>query len=169
MQWETAAATSLQSCPTLCDPIDGSPPGSPVLGILQARTLEWDAIAFSDSGRLLGNKKPRPTNAWKDGWTSKAKEARHKNTVIHLYETSRKGKTMKTWSRSAFSWGWGWEGGDWNGPRQNFQGHENVLKLDCGGTSLVVQGLRLCSQSWSIPGQGTRSHKLQLGVSACHN
>ena len=42
-----AAAKSLQSCLTLCDPIDGSPPGSPVPGILQARTLEWAAIAFS--------------------------------------------------------------------------------------------------------------------------
>ena len=39
---------SLQSCPTLCDPIDGSPPGSPVPGIHQARTLEWVAIAFSE-------------------------------------------------------------------------------------------------------------------------
>ena len=39
-----AAAKSLQSCPTLCDPIDSSPPGSPVPGILQARTLEWVAI-----------------------------------------------------------------------------------------------------------------------------
>ena len=44
-----AAAKSLQSCPTLCDPIDGSPPGSPVPGILQARTLEWGAIAFSNA------------------------------------------------------------------------------------------------------------------------
>ena len=44
-----AAAKLLQSCPTLCDPIDGSPPGSPVLGILQARTLEWVAISFSTS------------------------------------------------------------------------------------------------------------------------
>ena len=52
-----AAATSLQSCPTLCDPIDGSPPGSPVPGILQARTLEWVAISFS--------------NAWK--WKVKVK------------------------------------------------------------------------------------------------
>ena len=43
-----AAAKLLQSCPTLCDPIDGSPPGSPVPGILQARILEWDAIAFSN-------------------------------------------------------------------------------------------------------------------------
>ena len=42
-----AAAKSLQSCPTLCDPIDGSPQGSPVPGILQARTLEWDAISVS--------------------------------------------------------------------------------------------------------------------------
>ena len=42
-----AATKSLQSCPTLCDPIDGSPPGSPVSGILQARVLEWGAIAFS--------------------------------------------------------------------------------------------------------------------------
>ena len=50
----TAAAKSLQSCPTLCNPIDGSPPGSPVPGILQARTLEWVAISFS--------------NAWKEKW-----------------------------------------------------------------------------------------------------
>ena len=54
-----AAAKSLQSCPTLCDPIDGSPPGSPVPGILQARTLEWLAISFSSAwkwkvkGKLL--------------------------------------------------------------------------------------------------------------------
>ena len=52
-----AAAKSLQSCPTLCDPIDGSPPGSSVPGILQARTLEWVAISFS--------------NAWK--WKVKVK------------------------------------------------------------------------------------------------
>ena len=50
-------AKSLQSCPTLCDPIDGSPPGFPISGILQARTLEWVAISFS--------------NAWK--WKEKVK------------------------------------------------------------------------------------------------
>ena len=44
-----AAAKSPQSCPTLCDPIDGSPPGSPIPGILQARTLEWVAISFSNA------------------------------------------------------------------------------------------------------------------------
>ena len=45
----SAAAKSLQSCPTLCYPTDGSPPGSPVPGILQARTLEWVAISFSNA------------------------------------------------------------------------------------------------------------------------
>ena len=44
-----AAAKLLQSCPILCDPIDGSPPGSPVPGILQARTLQWVAISFSNA------------------------------------------------------------------------------------------------------------------------
>ena len=58
MSWNAAAAAeSLQSCPTLCNPVDGSPPGSPVPGILQARALEWVAISFS--------------NAWK--WKVKVK------------------------------------------------------------------------------------------------
>ena len=56
-----AAAKSPQSCPTLCDPIDGSPPGSPIPGILQARTLEWVAISFS--------------SAWK--WKAKVKSLSH--------------------------------------------------------------------------------------------
>ena len=60
-QIASAAAKSLQSCPTLCDPIDGSPPGSPIPGILQARTLEWAAISFSD--------------AWK--WKVKGKSLSH--------------------------------------------------------------------------------------------
>ena len=62
-----AAAKSHQSCPTLCDPMDGSPPGSPVPGILQARTLEWVAISFS--------------NAWK--WTVKVKSL----SRVWLFET----------------------------------------------------------------------------------
>ena len=48
-KYAAAAAKSLQSCPTLCDPIDGGPPGSPVPGILQARTLEWVTISFSNA------------------------------------------------------------------------------------------------------------------------
>ena len=47
--FSAAAAKSLQSCPTLCDPIDGSPPGSPIPGILQVRALEWVAISFSNA------------------------------------------------------------------------------------------------------------------------
>ena len=46
--WRAAAARSLQSCPTLCDPVDGSLAGSSILGILQARMLEWVAISFSN-------------------------------------------------------------------------------------------------------------------------
>ena len=49
MEYAIAAAKSLQSWPTLCDPIDDSPPGSSVLGILQARILEWVAISFSNA------------------------------------------------------------------------------------------------------------------------
>ena len=51
LEW-AAAAKSLQSCPTLCDPIDSSPPGSPIPRILQARTLEWVAISFSNAWRV---------------------------------------------------------------------------------------------------------------------
>ena len=63
VSFQIAAATAklLQLCPTLCDPIGGSPPGSPVPGILQARTLEWIAISFS--------------NAWK--WKVKGKSLSH--------------------------------------------------------------------------------------------
>ena len=53
-----AAAKSVQSCPTLCNPIDGSPPGSPVPGILQARTLEWVAISFSNAWKWKVKVKP---------------------------------------------------------------------------------------------------------------
>ena len=52
-----AAAKSLQSCPTLCDPRDGSPPGSPVPGIFQVRTLEWVAISFSNAWKWKGKVK----------------------------------------------------------------------------------------------------------------
>ena len=55
------AAKSLQSCPTLCDPIDGSPPGSSVPGILQARTLEWVAISFSNACMHAKSLQSRPT------------------------------------------------------------------------------------------------------------
>ena len=69
-----AAAESLQSCLTLCDPVDGSPPGCPVPGILQARTLEWVAISFS--------------NAWK--WKVKVKSFSHvRPSVTHGLQPTR--------------------------------------------------------------------------------
>ena len=67
-----AAAKSLQSCPTLCDPVEGSPPGSPAPGILQARTLEWVAISFS--------------NAWK--WKVKRKSLSHVQLLVTPWTTA---------------------------------------------------------------------------------
>ena len=56
-----AAAVSLQSCPTLCDPMDGSPPGSSIPGILQARMLEWVAISFSNAYIIAKSLQSCPT------------------------------------------------------------------------------------------------------------
>ena len=67
-----AVAKSFQSCPTLCDPRDGIPPGSPVPGILQARTLEWVAISFS--------------NAWK--WKVKVKLLSHVQLLATPWTTA---------------------------------------------------------------------------------
>ena len=73
-----AAAKSLQSCPTLCDPIDSSPPGSPVPGILQARILEWVAISFS--------------NAWK--WKVKSEVTQLCLTLSDLMDCSLPGTSV---------------------------------------------------------------------------
>ena len=73
-----AAAKSLQSCPTLCDPIDGSPPGSPIPGILQARTLEWVAISFS--------------KAWK--WKVKVKSLKSCLTLCNSMDCSLPGSSV---------------------------------------------------------------------------
>ena len=90
-----AAAKLLQSCPTLCDPRDGSPPGSPVPGILQARTLEWVAISFS--------------NAWK--WKVKVKSAQSCPTPSDTMDCSPPGSSdhgifqarVLEWGATAFS------------------------------------------------------------------
>ena len=88
----SAAAKSLQLCPTLCDPIDGSPLGSPVPGILQARTLEWVVISFSD--------------AWK--WKVKVKSFSHVRllttpwTVAHQAPSSMGFSRQEYWSGVPF-------------------------------------------------------------------
>ena len=81
-----AAAKSLQSCPTLCDPIDGSPPGSPVPGILQARTLEWAAIAFS--------------NAWK--WKVKVKSLSHVRLFVTPWTAAYQAPLSMGFSRQEY-------------------------------------------------------------------
>ena len=78
-----AAAKSLQSCPTVCDPIDSSPPGSPVPGILQTRTLEWVAISFS--------------NAWK--WKVKVKSL----SRVRLLATPWTAAYQAPWSKDTTS------------------------------------------------------------------
>ena len=85
----TAAAKSLQSCPTLCDPIDGSPPGSPIPGILQARTLEWVAISFS--------------NAWK--WKEKVKTHSHVRLVAPPKTAAYQSPPSMGFSRQEY-WSW---------------------------------------------------------------
>ena len=85
-----AAAKSLQSCPTLCDPRDSSPPGSPVPGILQARTLEWVAISFS--------------NAWK--WKVKNEVAQSCLTLSDPTDSSLPGSSIHgTFLTRVLEWG----------------------------------------------------------------
>ena len=81
-----AAAKSLQSCPTLCDPIDGSPPGTLVPGILQARTLEWVAISFS--------------NAWK--WKVKVKSLIHVRLLATQWTAAYQAPSSMGFSRQAY-------------------------------------------------------------------
>ena len=101
-----AAAKALQSCPTLCNPIDSSPPGSPIPGILQARTLEWVAISFS--------------NAWKWKVKVKVKSLSHIRllatpwTACSLPSSSVHGifqARVLEWGAIAFSWWSQWEYG----------------------------------------------------------
>ena len=92
-----AAAKSLQSCPTLCDPRDGSPSGSPVPGILQARTPEWVAISFS--------------NAWK--WKVKGKSLSRVRLLVSPW-TAADQASLSMWSRQewvaiSFSNAWKWK------------------------------------------------------------
>ena len=81
-----AAAKSLQSCPTLCDPIDGSPPGFPIPGILQARTLEGVAISFS--------------NAWK--WKVKVKSLSHVRLVATPWTAANQAPPSMGFSRQEY-------------------------------------------------------------------
>ena len=84
--YAAAAAKSLQSCPTLCDPPDGSPPGSPIPGILRARTLEWVAISFS--------------NAWK--WKVKVKSLSHVQVLATPWTAAHQAPPSMGFSRQEY-------------------------------------------------------------------
>ena len=112
-----AAAKLFQSCLILCDPIDGSPPGSPVPGILQARTVEWVAISFS--------------SAWK--WKVKVKSLSHVRlfatpwTAVYQAPLSMGFSRQEYWSGCHCLLQWGWESTSfireqgWGGPAQQNQ------------------------------------------------
>ena len=100
-----AAAKSLQSCRTLCDPIDGSLPGSPVSGILQARTLEWVAISFS--------------NAWK--WKVKVKSLSHVRLLATPWTAAYQAPLSMGFSRQEY----------WNGlPLPSPETYTTICKID---------------------------------------
>ena len=96
-----AAAKSLQSCPTLCNPIDGSPPGSPIPGILQAKTLEWVAISFS--------------NAWK--WKVKVKSLSRVQLFATPWTAAYQAPPSMGFSRQEY-----WSGVPLPSPREGLRG-----------------------------------------------
>ena len=102
-----AAAKSLQSCPTLCDPIDGSPPGSPVPRILQARTLEWVAISFS--------------NAWK--WKVKVKSLSRVQLLATPWTAAYQAPPSMVFSRQEY-----WSGVPLPSP---YKGTSRILSWKC--------------------------------------
>ncbi|XDA78794.1 hypothetical protein R6Z07F_008863 [Ovis aries] len=108
-----AAANSLQSCLTLCDPIDGSPLGSPVPGILQARTLEWVAISFSTM-----KVKSESEVAQSYLTPNDPMDCNLPGSLVHGIFQAR----VLEWGAIAFSEGWKWEGDKGQDLRRGFAG-----------------------------------------------
>ena len=126
LPWPSDAAKSLQSCPTLCDPIDGSPPGSPVPGILQARTLEWVAVSFS--------------NAWK--WKVKVNSLSRVRLLVTSWTAAYQAPLPMGFSRQEY-----WSGVPLPSPKDPFRGAFNFRFLGhtlcghyiyCGHTLLCI-------------------------------
>ena len=140
--WEPAAAAAklLQSCPTLCNPIDGSPPGSPVPGILQARTLEWVAISFS--------------SAWK--WKVKVKSLSRVWLLPTPWTTAYQAPPSMGFSRQEY-----WSGVPLPSPTENLQVINSVLatgvkwwrKYISGFTDLIIHQwlMAVGIESWWNP------------------
>ena len=114
----SAAAKSLQSCPTLCDPIDSSPPGSPIPGILQARILEWVAISFS--------------NAWK--WKAKVKSLSHVRLLATPWTAAYQAPPPMGFSRQEY----------WSGlPLPSLHVRYKLLLLNCDNPMSLLPPLPL--------------------------
>ena len=123
IQWAaTAAAASLQSCPTLCDPIDGSPPGSPVPGILQAGTLEWVAISFS--------------NVWK--WKVKVKSLSRVRLLATPWTAAHQALPSIGFSRQEH-----WSGVPLPSP--------TTMRPECKSANHVFRGLIMSSSTLLLP------------------
>jgi len=118
LQWDAAAAAkSLQSCPTLCDPIDRSPPGSPVPGILQARTLEWVAISFS--------------NAWK--WKVKVKSLSRVRLLATPWTAAYQALPSMGFSRQEY-----WSGVPLPSPWASPSNSDSCIGLETPEWSLII-------------------------------
>ena len=116
-----AAAKSLQSCPTLCDPVDGSLPGSPVPGILQARTLEWVAISFS--------------NAWK--WEVKVKSLSRVWLFVTPWTAAHQASLSMEFSRQEY-----WSGKPFLSLRDSSQPRDQIWVSFIAGSFFTIWATR---------------------------
>ena len=141
-----AAAKSLQSCPILWDPIDGSPPDSPISGILQARTLERVAISFS--------------NAWK--WKVKVKLLSH----VRLFETpwtaTHQAPPSMGFSRQEY-----WNGLPFPSPHSLRSGQKIRIAYNLKRMKLVLKDSRVDSGKWNIT--GCKWDILNIGTRICQH
>ena len=152
-----AAAKSLQLCPTLCDPIDGSPPGSAIPGILQARTLEWAAISFS--------------NAWK--WKVKVKSLSRVWLLATPLTAAYQAPPSVGFSRQEY-----WSGVPLPSPTETeLLSNGNAWASHCSGFSYCrAQALRStgfsgCSACgiWNLPAPGIKPVSLALAAGFLHS
>jgi len=141
----TATAKSLQSCLTLCDPIDGSPPGSPVPGILQARTLEWVAISFS--------------NAWK--WKVKVKSLSCVPLLVTPWTAAYQAPPPMGFSRQEY----------WSGvPLPSPMAHTTTIILSLSPQILWAERSHVCVYTFSfeVMHLALRSHNGHILNTSCH-
>ena len=144
VQGAPSAAKSLQSCPTLCDPIDGSPPGSPIPGILQARTLEWVPIAFS--------------NAWK--WKVKVKSLSRVRPSVTLWTAANQAPPSMGFSRQEY-----WSGVPLPAPSALLQSHVKDYRSQTTVTNIVI--MKKFKLLWGLPKRDKKTQLEQTLLGKC--